>query len=238
MFGHSGNRIVYVNEANEVFYHRVRGNRVDRQIQMRGHAVGVRGIPVKYVIPEGNDRILVVTQRGDLYRHQIRAETIGPPTQIPGAPIGTHGQEPFFMFMIGNRLINVTRSGEIWAHTITNTVSPPQQIGRHAIATPRAVRHIFNTGRQVHIISEHGEVYSHDINPNLGRGRLLNARALVLGQPTTRFVFPMGNRLYAVSQHGELWAHDISRLVRPRPRDSASAEDAPPTAPEAPAPAE
>lgn len=239
VFGMSGNRIVFVNQADEVYYHRVRGNHVDMHIRMRGHTVGVRGNPTEYVIPERNDRILVVTQRGDLYRHEIRAESVGPPAQIPGAPVGTQGQDPVFMFMIGNQLINVTRQGEIWSHQITNVVSPPRRIGRYALAAPRTVRHVFNTGRRVYLISDQGEVYAHDIHPELGRGQLLNSRALVLGRPATRFVFPMGNRLYAVNERGELWAHDISRLVRRRRGAPSRGATAPAPAPTpAPAPAQ
>lgn len=231
VFGMSGNRIVFVNQADEVYYHRVRGNRVDMHIRMNGHTVGVRGNPTEYVIPESNNRILVVTERGDLFRHEIRAESVGPAAQIPGAPVGTQGQDPVFMFMIGNQLVNVTRQGEIWVHQITNVVMPPRRIGRYALAAPRVVRHVFNSGRRVFVISDQGEVYSHDIHPELGQGRLLNSRTLELGQPGTRFVFPMGNRLYAVNERGEVWAHDITRLVTP-------ARGAAPTpAPGAPAPA-
>jgi len=242
VFGMGGNRIVFVNQADEVYYHRVRGNHVDMHIRMNGNTVGVRGNPTEYVIPESNNRILVVTQRGDLFRHEIRAESIGPAAQIPGAPVGTQGQDPVFMFMIGNQLVNVTRQGEIWVHQITNVVMPPRRIGRYALAAPRVVRHVFNTGRRVYVISDQGEVYSHDIHPELGQGRLLNSRTLELGQPATRFVFPMGNRLYAVNERGEVWAHDITRLVReaagPTPPPGATPAPGAPAPAPAPAPAQ
>lgn len=228
VFSMSGNRIVFVNQADEVYYHRVNGNHVDMHIRMRGNTVGFRGDPTEYVIPERNDSILVVTQRGNLYRHEIRAESVGPPVQIPGAPVGTQGQDPIFMFMIGNQLINVTQQGEIWSHQIGRTVSPPRRIGRYAIAAPRVVRHVFNIGRRVFIITDQGEVYAHDINPELGRGQLLNSRTLELGQPATRFVFTMGNRLFAVNERGEVWTHDISRLMPQRGQAPAPGQPAQP----------
>ncbi len=233
VFSMSGNRIVFVNQADEVYYHRVNGNHVDMHIRMRGHTVGHQGDPTEYVIPESNDRILVVTQRGNLFRHEIRAESVGPPAQIPGAPVGTAGQDPVFMFMIGNQLVNVTQQGEIWTHQVGSTVAPPRRIGRYALAAPRTVRHVFNLGRRVYIISDQGEVYQHDIHPELGRGQLLNSRTLELGQPATRFVFTMGNRLFAVNERGEVWTHDISRLL---PRRGATPPPGQP-APTAPAPA-
>lgn len=235
VFSMSGNRIVFVNQADEVYYHRVTGNHVDMHIRMRGNTIGRAGDPTEYVIPESNDRILVVTRRGDLFRHEIRAESIGPAAQIPGAPVGTQGQDPVFMFMIGNQLVNVTQQGEIWTHQIGTTVAPPRRIGRYALAAPRVVRHVFNIGRRVYIISDQGEVYAHDIHPELGRGQLINSRTLELGQPATRFVFTMGNRLFGVNERGEVWVHDITRLI---PR-GAQAPTAPPgtPAPTAPAPA-
>lgn len=227
-FSMSGNRIVWVNEADEVYYHRVNGNRVDMQIRMRGQTVGMRGDPTKYVIPESNTRILVVTQRGDVYRHEIRSESISAPAQIPGAPVGTGNQDPFFMFMIGNQLVNVTRQGEIWAHNISRTVEPPRRIGRYQISTPRVVRHVFNLGRTVYVISDQGEIYAHDIHPEVGQGRLVNTRTLELGHQDTRFVFVMGNRLFAVNTRGETWAHDISRLMPQMPPGGMPPGQAPP----------
>ncbi len=232
VFSMSGNRIVFVNEANEVYYHRVNANHVDMHIRMRGVTIGQAGDPTEYVIPESNDRILVVTQRGNVFRHQIRAESISPAAQIPGAPVGTAGQDPVFMFMIGNQLVNVTQQGEIWTHQIGTTVAAPRRIGRYALAAPRVVRHVFNLGRRVYIISDQGEVYAHDINPDLGRGQLIASRTLELGQPATRFVFTMGNRLFAVNERGQVWTHDITRLMPQRPGATPPAEGAQP----APAP--
>lgn len=209
----TGNRIIWVNQADEVYYHRVHGNRVDMQIRMRGHTVGHAGDPTEYVIPWGRSSILVVTQRGNLYRHQIRAESIGPPEQIPGAPVGTHNQDPVFMFKMGNRLINATRSGEIWAHQIGRVVSPPQRIGAVTLAPSRTVRHAFNIGRRVFIVLDDGSVVSHDIHPSWGRARVVRSATVELGRPATRFVWVMGNRLYAVNEAGTLWAHDISGLL-------------------------
>ena len=213
-WGASGNRIIWVNQADEVYYHRVHPNRVDRHIRMRGHTVGVRGDTTEYVIPWGANRMLVVTQQGNLYSHTIRAESVGPPEQIPGAPVGTQGQDPVFMFKVQNRLINVTQQGEVWAHTVGRTVSPPVRLGRVAIAAPRQVRHVFNLGRSVFIISDQGEIYRHDVHPNFGRGSIIRSSTLELGQPATRFVFPLGNGLYAVNEQGTMWRHDISRLVQ------------------------
>ncbi|HJL19906.1 MAG TPA: hypothetical protein RMH99_29855 [Sandaracinaceae bacterium LLY-WYZ-13_1] len=216
VWGAGGNRIIFVNQADEVYYHRVRGNSVQRHIRMRGHTVGHQGDPTEYVVPWGNNDILVVTQRGSLYKHHIRGESIGPPEQIQGAPVGTQGQDPIFMFRVGNRLINVTRQGEVWAHQIGRVVSPPQRLGRVAIAAPRRVTHVFNIGRTVYVVSDQGEVYAHDVHPNFGRGRLLRSRSQVLGRDDTNFVFVMGRGLYAVNERGQLFVHDISRLRQGR----------------------
>ena len=43
VWGGSGNRIIWVNQADEVYYHRLQGNRVMPHIRMRGHTIGVRG---------------------------------------------------------------------------------------------------------------------------------------------------------------------------------------------------
>lgn len=225
VWGDGGNRIIFVNQADEVYYHRVHNNRVDRHIRMRGHTVGHSGDPTEYVIPWGRNEIMVVTQRGLLYRHRIRSESVGPAEQITGAPVGTQGQDPIFMFRIRNRLLNVTRQGEVWAHVIGNTVQPPTRLGRIAIATPRAVRHVFNIGRTVYAISDQGEVYAHDVHPNFGRGRLIRSASNVLRGPSTRFVFILGNNLQAVNEQGTLWAHDIRRLL-PRRGGAAPAEGA------------
>lgn len=217
VWGAGGNRIIFVNQADEVYYHRVRGNNVQRHIRMRGHTVGVRGDQTEYVVPWGNNELLVVTQRGHLYKHSLRGESIGPPEQIQGAPVGTQGQDPVFMFQVGNRLINVTQQGEVWAHTVGRTVSPPTRLGRVAIAPNRQVRHVFNIGRSVYIISDQGQIYRHDVHPNFGRGRLIRSTtSQVLGRPGTRFVFVLGRGLYAVNERGELWVHDISRLRQGR----------------------
>lgn len=215
-WGGTGNRIIWVNQADEVYYQRVHSNRVDRHIRMRGHTVGVRGDQTEYVIPWDNNAILVVTQRGSLYRHQIRNESVGPPEQIQGAPVGTQGQDPVFMFRVANRLINVTQQGEVWAHQVGNVVSPPQRLGRVAIASPRQVRHVFNVGRAVYIVSDQGEVYRHDVHPDFGQGRLVQTRANWFAQPNTRFAFVMNNGLYVVGPQGELWVHDVSRLMQNR----------------------
>lgn len=213
VWGDGGNRIIFVNQADEVYYHRVHNNRVDRHIRMRGHTVGHSGDPTEYVVPWGRNEILVVTQRGLLYRHRIRSESVGPAEQINGAPVGTNGQDPIYMFRVRNRLINVTRQGEVWAHVIGRTVQPPQRLGRFAIAAPRTIRHVFHIGRTVYGVSDQGEVYAHDIHPNFGRGRLIRSASNVLGRPATNFVFILGNNLQAVNEQGSLWAHDISRLM-------------------------
>lgn len=214
VWGGSGNRIIWVNQADEVYFNRVRGNTVQMHIRMRGHTVGHAGDPTEYVIPWGRNHILVVTQRGSVYRHTIRAESIGPPEQIQGAPVGTQGQDPVFMFRVGNRLINATRQGEIWAHTIGRVVSPPVRIGNVAMVPSRTVRHVFNLNRTVYIIFSDGSVVAHDIHPNFGRARIIRSGTLELGRPATNFVWVMGNRLYATNEAGTLWAHDITRLVR------------------------
>ena len=217
VWGGTGSRIIVVNQADEVFYHRVHNNRVDREIRMRGHTVGHRGDPTEYVVPWGDSSILVVTQSGLLYRHDIRRETIGPAAQIPGAPVGTQGQDPVFMFRVGPRLINVTSQGEVWAHNVTRTVSPPQRLGRVAIATPQQVRHVFNVGRTVYIISDQGQIYRHDVHPHFGRGTIVQSRyAAELGSPDSRFAFVMGNGLYIVNRQGTLWVRDVSRLLQGR----------------------
>ncbi|MBX3272457.1 MAG: hypothetical protein KF729_19515 [Sandaracinaceae bacterium] len=215
VWGGTNNRILYVNQADEVFFHRVQGNAVQMHIRMRGHTVGHPGDPTEYVIPWGPNHILVVTRAGLLYRHQIRGESIGPPEQIPGSPVGTQGQDPIFMFRLQNRLINVTRQGEIWAHVVSNTVQMPTRIGSVGVQAPRQVRHAFNIGRTVYVIFSDNSVVSHDINPALGQARLISAPNYELGQPATRFVFIMGNRLYAVNEAGTLWAYDITRLLPP-----------------------
>ena len=216
-WGAGGNRIVWVNQADEVYYHRMHTNRVDMHIRMRGHTVGHRGDPTEYVVPWGDNSLLVVTQRGNLYRHTLRREVVGPAEQIPGAPVATRGQEPLYMFRVGNRLINVTRSGEVWSHVISRTVAPPTRLGRVAIAAPRVVRHVFVIGRTAYIISDQGEIYAHDINPNLGRGRIVQSRyAAEFANQDTRFVFVMGNRLHIVNRQGTLWVRDVSRLVAGR----------------------
>lgn len=238
VWGASGNRIIFVNQADEVYYHRLHGNTVQRHIRMRGHTVGHQGDPTEYVVPWGDNHILVVTQRGLLYRHQIRGESIGPPEQINGAPVGTQGQDPVFMFQVQNQLINVTRQGEVWAHQVGRLVSPPQRLGRVAIATPRTVRHVFNIGRTVYIISDQGEIYRHDVHPNFGQGRLIQSHSLVLGQPATRFVFVLGQGLYAVNERGETWVHDISRLRAGRGGVRGQRQQAPQEAAQQPAPAE
>jgi hypothetical protein len=237
VWGAGGNRIIFVNQADEVYYHRLQGNRVNMHIRMRGHTVGVRGDQTEYVVPWQNNTILVVTQRGNLYRHQIRGESVGPPEQINGSPVGTQGQDPIFMFRVGNRLINVTRQGEVWAHVVGRTVQAPTRLGRVAIAAPRVVRHVFNIGRTVYIISDQGEVYAHDVNPTLGRGRIVRSRtSLELGSVNTRFVFVLGRNLYAVNEQGSLWAHDVRQLVQGRSgvRGQAPAQTPTPT----PAPAQ
>lgn len=228
-WGDGGNRIIWVNQADEVYYHRVHNNRVDPHIRMRGHTIGHSGDPTEYVIPWSRNEILVVTGQGNLYRHVIRSESIGPAEQIPGAPVGTQGQDPIFMFRIANRLINVTRQGEIWAHVIGNTVQPPQRLGQVAIAAPRVVRHVWNVGNTVYAVSDQGEVYAHDIHPNFGRGRLIASRSDVLGRPATRFVFILGTNLQAVNEQGTLWAHDIRALL-PQRGGAAPAEGAAPPA--------
>ena len=205
---------MYVNEADEVFYHRLQGNRVMPHIRMRGHTIGVRGDRTRYVVPWATNQILVVTGSGSVYRHNIRSESIGPPEQIAGAPVATSAQEPVFMFRVRNRLINVTRQGEIWAHVIGNTVSPPQRIGTHAIASPVQVRHVWNIGPTVFIITDQGAIYAHHVHPNFGRARTIRSSTMELGQPSTRFVFPLGNALFAVNERGEMWKHDISRLIQ------------------------
>lgn len=216
VWGASGNRILFVNQADEVYYHRLQGNRVMPHIRMRGHTVGVRGDATEYVVPWGGDEILVVTQQGHLYRHSIRSESVGPPEQIPGAPVGTQGQDPRYMFRLQNRLINITQQGEVWAHQIGQTVMPPVRLGRVAIATPVQVRHIWHIGRRVYVVSDQGQVYSHDIHPDWGQGNLVVSRATELGMPNVRFLFPLGNALFAVADRGELWKRDISRLMPPR----------------------
>jgi hypothetical protein len=236
VWGAGGSRIVFVNQADEVYYHRVHGNRVDMHIRMRGHTVGVRGDTTKYVIPWDNNTMLVVTQQGALYRHVIRAESVGPPEPIPGAPVGTAGQDPIFMFRVGSRLVNVTRQGEVWAHEIGQTVMPPVRLGRVAIAAPRVVRHVFNIGRTVYIVSDQGEIYAHDVNPTLGGGRLIRSATLELGHANTHFVFVLGNGLYSVNERGELFVHDITQLVTGRAGVRGQAQQAPPTP--APAPAQ
>ena len=222
VWGASGNRIMVVNQADEVYYHRLQGNRVMPHIRMRGHTIGVSGDATEYVVPWGANDILVVTQAGLLYKHHIRGESIGPAERIQGAPVGTQGQDPRYMFRIRNRLINVTQQGEVWAHQIGNTVMPPVRLGSVAIATPTQVRHVWNIGRTVYIVSDQGQVYSHDIHPSFGRGRLVVSRQTLLGRPEIRFLFPLGNRLYAVQDQGALFTHDISRLV-PRRRGAAAA---------------
>lgn len=231
VWGASGNRIIFVNQADEVYYHRLQGNRVMPHIRMRGHTVGVRGDATEYVVPWGANQILVVTQQGHLYRHSIRGESIGPPEQITGAPVGTQGQDPRFMFRVNNRLINVTQQGEVWSHQIGRTVMPPVRLGRVAIATPTAVRHVWNIGRTVYVVSDQGQVYAHDVHPDLGRGRLVVSRATEMGRPEVRFLFPLGNTLYAVAQRGELFKRDITRLTRTRGTPA-------PTPTPAPAPAQ
>lgn len=213
VWGDGGNRIIFVNQADEVYYHRVHNNRVDRHIRMRGHTVGHSGDPTEYVIPWGRNEILVVTQRGNVYRHRIRSESVGPAEQIQGAPVGTQGQDPIYMFKLRNMLINVTRQGEVWAHRVGRTIQPPRRLGRIAIASPRTIRHVFHIGRTVYAISDQGEVYAHDIHPDFGRGRLIRSRSNVLGRPATNFVFVLGHNLQAVNEQGSLWAHDISRLL-------------------------
>ena len=97
------------------------------------------------------------------------------------------------------------------------TVAPPTRIGRVAIAAPRVVRHVFMIGRTAYIISDQGEIYAHDINPQLGRGRIVQSRyAAELGSADSKFVFVMGNRLYIVNRQGTLWVRDVSRLVQGR----------------------
>jgi len=213
VWGGTGGRIIWVNQADEVYFNRVQGNTVQRHIRMRGHTVGHAGDPTEYVVPWGSNQILVVTQQGNLYRHRIRAESIGPPEQIPGAPVGTQGQDPVFMFKLRNQLVNVTQQGEIWVHTVGSTVAPPRRIGQVALAAPRQVRHAFNIGRTVYIVFSDSSVVAHDIHPNWGRARVVSARNDELGRPATNFVFVMGNNLYAVNEQGTLWAHNIQRLL-------------------------
>ncbi len=216
VWGGTNNRIIWVNQADEVYYHRVVGNTVQMHIRMRGHTVGHAGDPTEYVIPWDGNHILVVTRAGNLYRHQIRGESIGPPEQIQGAPVGTQGQDPVYMFRLQNRLINVTTQGEIWAHQVGNTVMPPVRIGTVSFVAPRTVRHAFNIGRTVYVIFSDNSVVSHDIHPSWGRARVVSAPNWELGQPGTRFVWVMGNRLYASNTQGTLWAHDITRLLPAR----------------------
>ena len=227
-WGASGGRIIVVNQADEVYYHRVHGNqRVDPHIRMRGHTVGVRGDATEYVVPWATNEILVVTQSGLLHRHQIRGESIGPPEQIPGAPVGTQGQDPEFMFRVANKLINVTQQGEVWAHTIGRTVSPPVRLGTVGIAAPVQVRFVFNIDRTVYIISDQGQVFAHDVHPNFGRGRIVHSGTSEMGRPGVRFVFPMGNNLYVVAERGELYVHDISRLTAAARRGGTAPAPAP-----------
>ncbi len=213
VWGGTGNRILWVNQADEVYFNRIVNNRVQMHIRMRGHTVGHAGDPTEYVIPWGTNRILVVTQRGNVYTHTIRGESIGPPEQISGAPVGTQGQDPIYMFRVRNRLVNVTHQGEIWVHQVGNVVSPPTRIGAVALAAPRQVRHAFNIGPTVFVVFSDGGVVSHHIHPRWGRAQIIRTGNNTLGQPGMRFVFVMGNRLYAINQQGLLWAHDISRLL-------------------------
>jgi len=215
IWGGTGNRILWVNQADEVYFNRVNGNSVQMHIRLRGHTVGHAGDPTEYVIPWGTNRILVVTQRGNVYTHTIRGESIGPPEQISGAPVGTQGQDPIYMFRIRGRLVNVTRQGEIWVHRVGNTVSPPTRIGQVALSAPRQVRHAFNIGPTVYVVFNDGGIVAHNIHPNWGRARVIRSGYSDLGR-NTRFVFVMGNRLYATNQTGQLWASDITRLLPAR----------------------
>ena len=216
VWGGSNNRIIWVNQADEVYYHRLVGNTVQMHIRMRGHTVGHAGDPTEYIIPWDGNHIMVVTRQGNVYRHQIRGESIGPPEQITGAPVGTQGQDPVFMFRLQNRLINVTQQGEIWAHQVGNTVMPPVRIGTIGMAAPRQVRHAFNIGRTVYVIFSDNSVIAHDIVPTWGSARVIRAPNWELGQPATHFVWVQGNRLYASNEQGTLWAHDISHLLPTR----------------------
>jgi hypothetical protein len=228
VFGMSGNRIIVINQADEVYYHRVHGNRVDMHIRMQGQTVGHRGDPTVYVVPEDNDSILVLTRRGELFRHDIRAETVSPPMQIPGAPVGTQGQDPVFMFMMGNNLINATRQGEIWAHTIGRTVMPPRRIGRYQLQAPRVVRHVVNIGRQVFVVVDDGVILQHDINPELGVGRAMRGQYVELAAANTRFAFLMGTRVYAVDVQGGVWYHDVTPIIRAQMRGRVPPGQVPP----------
>lgn len=223
VWGGTNNRILWVNQADEVFYNRVNGNSVQMHIRMRGHTVGHAGDPTEYIIPWDANSILVVTQAGNLYRHDIRGESIGPPEQITGAPVGTQGQDPVFMFRLQNRLVNVTQQGEIWVHQVGNTVMPPVRVGTVSFVAPRTVRHAFAIGRTVYVIFSDNSVVAHDIHPSWGQARLIRAPNWELGQPDTRFVFVMGSRLYAVNRVGTLWAHDITHLLPARPPGGAAA---------------
>lgn len=217
-----GNRIIVINEARELFYHELDGNRVGPATRMRGSTVGYGDEFPRYVIPRGRD-IYVVSQRGELYRQQIRRESISAPQPIPGTPIGTGGQEPLFMFFLGNRLINVTRNGEIFAFPIRTTVLPGQRIGTYQMrpgattVTPRAAFPL--AGRTIYIVFSNGEVVAHDINPNLGRARMIRSGAVEFGRDDIRWIFPQprARRLFGIDAQGQVYVHDISRLI---PRDA------------------
>lgn len=230
VWGGTGGRIIWVNQADEVFFQRVTANTVQMHIRLRGHTVGHAGDPTEYVIPWGPAEILVVTQRGNLYRHTIRAESIGPPEQIQGAPVGTQGQDPVFMFRgPGNRLVNATRQGELWVHTVGATVSAPVRIGTVAMGTASVVRHAFAVNQRVYAIFDNGAVVSHDFHPNFGRATVVRTASLELARADTRFVWVNGNRLYATNAQGTLWAHDISALQPARGAAPQPTEGPPPT---------
>jgi hypothetical protein len=230
-------RVAYVNAANEVYVHRVANNRIEAFARYGTTTVGVPNNPIDYALAEDENSVIVITQRGDVFRHDMRRNSIGAAAQIPGAPVGTAGQEQVFMFMVGNQLINVTRAGEIWAHEISRgTIQAPRRLGRYAITAPAVPRHAFVIGRTVYVISDQGQIFAHDIHPELGEGRLLNRgrEHADLGDPNTRFVFVMGPRLIAINGNGEVWARDVSRLYprRPIPPGQVPPGQAPPAAPQ------
>lgn len=219
VFALGNDRVVTVNNLNEVWVHDIRGNQISPYVRWGTTVLGVQDNPIDYALAENDHSILIVTQRGDVYRHDIRRNNLGVAVQVPGAPVGTAGQEQIFMFMIGNRLINVTRNGEIWAHEVGRSVQAPLRLGRYAITAPRVPRHAFAIGRTVYVISDQGQIFAHNIHPELGEGRLLNQgrEHADLGDANTRFVFPLGTRLIAINGNGEVWARDISRLFPRQP---------------------
>ncbi len=204
--------------------------------------IDVKSMDIKFMLyNEQLSQVLAIAANGKTYSGALTGNRLLPLRLLNGEPVAAKNGFDQFVFTAGNRLMVVTATGQVWAHTLVQndeltaasarsfTVQPATLLTGDKILymhTPgnrnsmerireEPFRFICNSGNMVYGITPEGVVHVFEIENNrLTRKPFTGDR--VAANANDHFVFAQDEYLYVVTHSGEVWRHRIrNNLVEP-----------------------